>query len=95
MGKLHRYRITVEWTGNTGAGTANYRNYERRYEISAGPRSRPSRVHLIPRSEAILRDGIPKSCLSLRYPRATSSGFFIFALRRGSSSRLTSITRTV
>ena len=35
MTKMHRYAVTVEWTGNTGSGTKNYRGYERRYEISA------------------------------------------------------------
>lgn len=41
MAKLHRYKVTVEWTGNTGAGTSNYRSYERRCEISAGPAKPP------------------------------------------------------
>ena len=36
MTKTHRYSVAVEWTGNTGTGTSGYRNYERRYEISAG-----------------------------------------------------------
>jgi organic hydroperoxide reductase OsmC/OhrA len=31
--KHHRYSVTVAWTGNTGAGTASYRGYERTYEI--------------------------------------------------------------
>jgi len=35
MTKIHRYEVTVKWTGNTGTGTLNYRGYERRYEISA------------------------------------------------------------
>jgi len=38
MPKTHRYSVVVEWTGNTGSGTSGYRNYERRYEISAGTR---------------------------------------------------------
>lgn len=29
----HRYRVTVDWTGNTGAGTADYRAYERSHDI--------------------------------------------------------------
>lgn len=33
--KQHTYGITVRWTGNTGAGTASYRSYERRYDIEA------------------------------------------------------------
>src|SRR5689334_22650546 len=31
--KEHRYRVTVEWTGNSGRGTADYRAYERAHEI--------------------------------------------------------------
>ena len=36
MPKIHRYSVVVEWTGNTGTGTSGYRDYQRRYEISAG-----------------------------------------------------------
>ena len=32
----HRYAVTVVWTGNTGAGTASYRGYERAHLVS-GP----------------------------------------------------------
>jgi organic hydroperoxide reductase OsmC/OhrA len=35
MAKEHRYRLTVEWTGNTGTGTSGYRAYERAHEIRA------------------------------------------------------------
>jgi hypothetical protein len=35
MSKSHRYATTLTWTGNTGEGTANYRAYERAYEIAA------------------------------------------------------------
>jgi organic hydroperoxide reductase OsmC/OhrA len=31
----HRYTVNVEWTGNRGTGTATYRGYDRRHEISA------------------------------------------------------------
>lgn len=31
----HPYRIHLEWTGNTGAGTAAYAGYERSHRISA------------------------------------------------------------
>ena len=34
MEKLHRYALTVEWTGNTGKGTIDYRSYERSHLIS-------------------------------------------------------------
>lgn len=33
--KDHHYSTTVRWTGNRGAGTADYRAYERSHEISA------------------------------------------------------------
>ena len=32
----HRFSVTVEWTGNRGSGTSNYRAYSRDHEI-AGP----------------------------------------------------------
>jgi organic hydroperoxide reductase OsmC/OhrA len=41
VAKLHHYAVTVEWTGNTGTGTATYRGYERRHEISAGKQKPP------------------------------------------------------
>ena len=31
----HRYDVDVEWTGNQGPGTANYRSYGRDHEITA------------------------------------------------------------
>jgi organic hydroperoxide reductase OsmC/OhrA len=40
-GREHRYQVTVEWTGNTGTGTAGYRTYERRHEISAPDTTKP------------------------------------------------------
>jgi organic hydroperoxide reductase OsmC/OhrA len=33
--KEHRYRPTIVWTGNTGAGTASYKAYDRAHIISA------------------------------------------------------------
>ncbi len=35
-GGQHTYRVTVEWTGNRGAGTASYAGYGRDHTISAG-----------------------------------------------------------
>jgi len=35
MSGTHRYAIAVEWTGNTGAGTASYKSYARDHEIRA------------------------------------------------------------
>lgn len=37
----HRYTVIVEWTGNTGSGTAGYRTYERRHEIGAPAGAKP------------------------------------------------------
>ncbi len=34
MNKEHHYKTTIEWTGNQGTGTDNYRNYERSHTIS-------------------------------------------------------------
>jgi organic hydroperoxide reductase OsmC/OhrA len=35
MSKTHRYELRVTWTGNCGAGTSNYRAYERDHRIEA------------------------------------------------------------
>lgn len=32
---MHQFRIHTTWTGNTGAGTANYRSYSRHHEMTA------------------------------------------------------------
>lgn len=34
--KTHRYATTVEWTGNLGRGTADYRAYSRDHVLNAG-----------------------------------------------------------
>jgi organic hydroperoxide reductase OsmC/OhrA len=34
MSKEHQYRISLEWTGNSGAGTSGYKSYERSHRIS-------------------------------------------------------------
>ena len=31
--KEHLYRVSLQWKGNTGQGTSNYRSYDRAYEI--------------------------------------------------------------
>lgn len=36
MAKMHRYGVTIAWTGNTGTGTSRYSAFERSYDISAG-----------------------------------------------------------
>jgi organic hydroperoxide reductase OsmC/OhrA len=41
-GREHRYDVVVEWTGNTGTGTAGYRTYDRRHEIDAPDSSKPA-----------------------------------------------------
>lgn len=33
--RLHRYAVAVTWTGNTGAGTATHRGYERAHVVRA------------------------------------------------------------
>lgn len=35
MQKEHTYKLNIQWTGNTGSGTINYRSYERSHVISA------------------------------------------------------------
>lgn len=35
MTREHSYSINVRWTGNTGSGTSNFREYRRDHEISA------------------------------------------------------------
>ncbi len=32
--KKHNYKVSVEWTGNEGAGTLDYRSYNRNHRIS-------------------------------------------------------------
>lgn len=34
MSKEHSYTIAMEWTGNTGQGTKDYRSYERSFEVT-------------------------------------------------------------
>jgi len=33
MARSHAYRLTIEWTGNQGEGTSNYRSYKRSHTI--------------------------------------------------------------
>ncbi|HET6519531.1 MAG TPA: OsmC family protein, partial [Geminicoccaceae bacterium] len=35
MGREHRYRVAIEWTGNRGSGTAGYRAYDRSHAVTA------------------------------------------------------------
>ena len=37
--KSHHYNIALEWTGNTGKGTAAYKEYERshRFQVNGKP----------------------------------------------------------
>ena len=37
-GRVHRYAITVTWTGNDGDGTATYRSYRRDHDVTAAGR---------------------------------------------------------
>lgn len=40
-GKIHRYELTVRWTGNTGSGTSGYKNYKRDHEITSSAAKQP------------------------------------------------------
>lgn len=33
MDNQHNYKVTVKWTGNTGAGTSDYKAYERSHSV--------------------------------------------------------------
>ncbi len=33
--KKHNYQITIEWTGNQGSGTSDYKSYNRNHTISS------------------------------------------------------------
>jgi len=35
MSKEHFYKLSIQWTGNSGKGTSTYRSYKRNYTISA------------------------------------------------------------
>lgn len=41
MAKMHEYSATIEWTGNLGPGTANYRAYSRNHSITAPDKAAP------------------------------------------------------
>ncbi|APU14379.1 OsmC family protein [Actinoalloteichus fjordicus] len=35
MPREHHYEVAVSWTGNTGAGTSGYRDYERSHDVAS------------------------------------------------------------
>jgi len=37
--KIHTYKLTTLWTGNTGDGTLNYRSYERSLKVSVADKA--------------------------------------------------------
>jgi len=37
--KQHQYETTLQWTGNTGEGTATYRSYGRKFTLTAAGKS--------------------------------------------------------
>ena len=39
MPKKHHYKTHLNWIGNTGNGTKDYRSYERNHEIKAGDKT--------------------------------------------------------
>jgi organic hydroperoxide reductase OsmC/OhrA len=49
-GRTHTYRLGLEWTGNTGTGTATYRGYERSHVLR-----HPSKPDLPGSSDAAFR----------------------------------------
>jgi organic hydroperoxide reductase OsmC/OhrA len=50
MSRTHTYRLGLEWTGNTGSGTASYRGYERTHVLR-----HPSKPELPGSSDAVFR----------------------------------------
>jgi organic hydroperoxide reductase OsmC/OhrA len=38
MPRIHRYGVSVTWTGNRGTGTSGYRDYGREHDVSADGR---------------------------------------------------------
>lgn len=48
--KEHRYHPVITWTGNTGAGTANYKSYERTHVVGA-----PGKTEIAGSSDANFR----------------------------------------
>ncbi len=38
-GREHRYQLRIEWTGNNGSGTPDYRSYRRDHTIVAGSKA--------------------------------------------------------
>ncbi|MFD0796875.1 OsmC family protein [Maribacter chungangensis] len=39
--KKHQYKTALEWTGNKGHGTANYRSYDRNYTVHVDGKAHP------------------------------------------------------
>ena len=64
MNGEHRYLVRVEWTGNTGSGTSDYKSYSRNHLIQEGKPDIPA--HRTPRFAATGRAGIRKTCWSGR-----------------------------
>ncbi|WP_257669811.1 OsmC family protein [Parapedobacter tibetensis] len=50
MNRQHIYRLTVEWTGNTGNGTQNYYSYKRNHTVQI-----PNKVDIHCSSDAAFR----------------------------------------
>lgn len=55
MGKEHHYSATIEWTGNNGTGTDDYRHYERSHVIRI-----PNKPDIQGSSDAPFRGDITK-----------------------------------
>jgi organic hydroperoxide reductase OsmC/OhrA len=40
-GRVHRYQVTNQWTGNLGSGTSAYRAYSRNHELTGAGKGAP------------------------------------------------------
>lgn len=41
MPKIHKYKVSVKWTGNLGKGTSTYQGYSRSHEITGHQKQHP------------------------------------------------------
>lgn len=69
----HQYQVSVEWTGNEGTGTSDYKAYKRDHLVSSG--EKPAiQGSSDPAFRGIRNDGVLKNSLSPRSPLVISSG---------------------
>ena len=70
MTRQHTYKFTVQWTGNTGKGTSDYKDHERSHTIIVD--------HLTLHSGATKQNTILKNFCWLPFHRATCYGTSIY-----------------